>query len=275
MKKSRIKVEDLIDNIPYRNNDTNALAKALLTGNRSSLTHETKENFRQSGASHLLALSGMHLGILYLIFSHLLDILGNHKWAKILKYIITISFTWFYSGMTGWSPSIVRALLFIIIRETAGLTGRKCSLTDSLSAALVIQCTINPGVVNSVSFQMSYLAVAAIAIIFPHLKNWFPSEGTDPATKVARKIWECAALSLSCQITTGPLAWWKFGSMPIYFLITNLLAVPVTTIAIPAVILSCICCSADICIKASVSVSEFMLESLSFILSTISSMNNQ
>ena len=204
-----------IDSIPFPSSDTSGLLKALLTGDRSGLDRNMTAVFRDSGASHILALSGLHLGILYLLLSKLTIPLGNSLMSKKIRY-----------SLTGASPSIVRAFLFILLRESAILLGRNAGPARILLSALTIQLVIDPDVISSTGFQLSYLAVSGIVFFYPALERLYPqSKGWDPF----RKTWKASMLTVSCQVFTAPLAWLKFGTFPRYFLITNLIALPLTS----------------------------------------------
>ena len=216
-----------IDNIPFPSEDTAPLLKALLTGDRSGLPRDTVRIFRESGGAHLLALSGLHIGILYLLLSKLLWPLGNSLPARRVRYALILLSAGLFTLMTGASPSIVRAFLFIFLTETARITGRPRDPLRVLTTALLIQLVITPSSITSVGFQLSYLAMTGIFLLYPILEAWYPKGlRFDPV----RRIWQAAALSISCQTFTGPLAWFRFHTFPTYFLLTNLLAMPVTTL---------------------------------------------
>ena len=240
-----------IDGIPFPTGTTAPLLKALLTGDRSGLSRETVQAFRASGASHLLALSGLHMGILYALMTRLLWPIGNSLTAKRFRYGSVLTAAGFFTLMTGASPSIVRAFLFIVLNETARLAGRPQKPVRILSTALLIQLILTPSAISSVGFQLSYLAMAGIFLLYPHLESWYP-EGLrfDPL----RRIWQAAALSISCQVFTGPLAWLRFHSFPPHFLLTNLLALPCTTLlmgtAVATLGLQGIGCCPDILLQA-------------------------
>lgn len=226
---------EAIDSIPFRSEDTNAVIKALLTGDRSSLSKETTETFRSSGASHLLALSGLHLGIIYGIINRILLLIGNNRKAICTRSVICILLCGVYTMATGAGASITRAFIFIAIGETARITGRPRSTASVLPAALLVQLAVNPEDIRSVGFQLSYLAMAGIAYIYPVLRRFWPESEVKAGRKgIMQRIWDAAALSISCQLTTGPLAWHYFGTFPQYFLLTNLICMPLTGILIPA-----------------------------------------
>ncbi len=263
------RLRGFIDGIPFPSEGTAPLLKAFLTGDRSGLSRSTVQVFRDSGASHLLALSGMHIGILYLLLSRLLQPLGNSLTARRFRYILTLAAAGFFTLMTGASPSIVRAFLFILVNETARLTGRPRNPLRTLAIALLLQLVLSPTSITAVGFQLSYLAMAGIFLLYPRIEKWYPeSSRFDPF----RRIWQAAALSISCQVFTGPLAWYRFHTFPTYFLLTNLLAMPLTTLlmgtAVATIALQGVGCCPGILIQAT----DRLATGLVWILQVISSM---
>ena len=232
-----------IDSIDFRSRDTNALIKALLTGCRDDMSPEITDVFRSSGAAHILALSGLHLGIIYMIISRLAGLAGDHPKVILARSVICISICTAYSFATGAGASIIRALIFIIIGETSRLLHRKPDLKNTLASSLIIHLTLNPADISSIGFQLSYAAIAGIAWIFPWLRSIWPDEEDG----IMKRIWESAVLSISCQLTTGPLAWLYFGTFPQYFILTNLIALPLTSLIIPAALLTLLLDTIGIC----------------------------
>lgn len=161
----------MISSIPFPHEGTAPLVNALLTGDRSSLDSSVMNSFRDSGASHILALSGLHLGIIYGILLKVTSIFGKHPTVNAVRSLIIISLCGIYTLTTGASPSLVRAFLFILVNETARLTHRSNNPLRVYCAALFIQTAINPQVVSSTGFQLSYLAMAGIFLLYPALKN--------------------------------------------------------------------------------------------------------
>ena len=258
-----------IDSIPFPSEGTAPLLKALLTGDRSGLSRETVQVFRESGGAHLLALSGLHIGILYLFLSRLLWPLGNSPRARGIRYVLTVFAAALFTLVTGTSPSIVRAFLFIFINETARLTGRPRNALQVLSTALLVQLALDPSAITSVGFQLSYLAMAGIFILYPLLEAWWPK---GPCIDPLRKVWQAAALSISCQAFTGPLAWYRFHTFPTYFLITNLLAMPVTTLLMGSAVTTLALRGLGCCPAFLIQVTDTLCSALTWILQIISSM---
>lgn len=300
----------MISSIPFPHEGTAPLVNALLTGDRSSLDDSVMNSFRDSGASHILALSGLHLGIIYGILLKVTSIFGKHPTVKAVRSLIIISLCGIYTLATGASPSLVRAFLFILVNETARLTHRSNNPLRVYCAALFIQTAINPQVISSTGFQLSYLAMAGIFLLYPALKKWYPQEeaagdmliekgagltesdglegvidkGSCRARRcwtswmktivsaAPRKIWDAAALTISCQVFTGPLAWWKFGTFPKYFLLTNLLSLPLTSAVMLLSVSTSVLFAIGICPDFLISLTDSSASLLLFIMKVISSM---
>ena len=301
----------MISSIPFPHEGTAPLVNALLTGDRSSLDDSVMNSFRDSGASHILALSGLHLGIIYGILLKVTSIFGKHPTVKAVRSLIIISLCGIYTLATGASPSLVRAFLFILINETARLTHRSNNPLRVYCAALFIQTAINPQVISSTGFQLSYLAMAGIFLLYPALKKWYPqeeaagdmliengaglteSDGLEGVmidksccrarrcwtswmktivSDAPRKIWDAAALTISCQVFTGPLAWWKFGTFPKYFLLTNLLSLPLTSAVMLLSVSTSVLFAIGICPDFLISLTDSSASLLLFIMKVISSM---
>lgn len=266
-----MKMQEAIDRIPFEDKRCNAVAKALITGEKSDIPRDIVQTFRKSGASHILALSGLHLGIIYSIITRSLSILGNYQRLWIPRSLIIMTICGLYTLATGAGPSILRAFLFIALTEYGKLTHRNHTTGQILFAALIIQLTISPISVKSVGFQLSYAAIAGIAFILPWMKSLWPGNRYDDhfIARCTRGIWDTCAMAISCQITTGPLVWFYFGSLPEYFMLTNLTAVPLTGIIIPAIIVTLVLSAAGICPALLIQVTEGMMSGLLGLLENI------
>ena len=263
------RLRHFIDGIPFPSAGTAPLLKALLTGDRSGLSQDTVRVFRESGGAHLLALSGLHIGILYLLLTRLLWPLGNSPRARRLCYALIVLAAGLFTLMTGASPSIVRAFLFIFLNETARIACRPRDPLRILSTALLIQLVITPSAISSTGFQLSYLAMAGIFLLFPILEGWYPKGSRyDPV----RKVWEAAALSISCQVFTGPLAWFRFHTFPTYFLLTNLFALPLTTLLMGSAVTTLVLQGIHCCPGFLLHATDWLCRTLVWILQVISSM---
>ena len=155
----------VIDRCGFRFDQTAPLVKALVTGQREGLSPETNAAFQDSGAVHILSLSGLHMGVIYGILHKSLAWAGRSRPAAVMKAALTIAAAGFFTAMTGASPSVVRAFLFILINEISRLLpGRRRRPLAVLCTALMIQLAADPMIIRSLSFQLSYLAMLAIFI---------------------------------------------------------------------------------------------------------------
>lgn len=264
-------LQDRICSIPFEDSSSGAIVLALLTGEREFLSPHLVSAFRDSGASHILALSGLHLGVIYMFINKSLSFLGHGRAAGITRYFAIVVSSGFYTLMTGAGPSTVRAFLFILINETGKLfPERKTTPVRTLLSALTFQVAVNPQVAESLGFQLSYLAMAGIVVLYPVLSSWYPdspvSRGHDPL----KKLWKDTALTISCQTFTAPLVWFRFRTFPKYFIITNLTAMPLVSaimvISIVVLVFSALGISHGILVSAD----EFLIHTLLEILERIS-----
>lgn len=220
-----------VERIPFSSPSSGPMLKALVCGDRSELPRTTRQAFRDAGASHILALSGLHLGIIYAILSAILSVLGNTRAGAAARAVIAVAACGCYTLLTGASASVIRAFLFITIREAARLMPhRRCDALQCLCIALTIQLAADPLSARSASFQLSYLAMCGITLIHPWLSAFFPPDSPGPM----KKIWEMCSVSISCQAFTAPAALLLFGTFPKHFLLTNLVAMPLCEVSVIA-----------------------------------------
>lgn len=218
-------ISDFLETI-FPEGDELAIAKALTIGDKSDLTYELKQSYKASGAMHLLALSGLHIGIIYILFSAIFSIAGGNKYLKIVRSIIILLALWGFAVISGLSNSICRAVLMITIYEIAQCTSGNKEGPAALATSAIIIVLLKPEAPRDIGFQLSYCAVIAIYTIYPLM-----SKMLDTRSRILRYIWNSLALSTSCQMTTGILAFCYFGTFPFYCLITNLFSIPLVTIA--------------------------------------------
>lgn len=205
---------------------TRAVVKALAYGYQDEIPSETEETFRQSGAIHLLALSGMHLGLLYGVLTHLLGFAGNSPAVRRARSVLIILVLWAFTIFTGCGVSILRAAVMFSIYEAGALIGRARSGVDSMALSAIIITVADPDAPSGLSFQLSYAAMTAIFLIYPHLKALVPARG-----KAVGSIVDVCAMTVACQITTAPIIYLHFGTFAFFSLLANLLCTPLVSIA--------------------------------------------
>lgn len=206
--------------------ETRAIVKALAYGYQDEIPSEIEETFRQSGAIHLLALSGMHLGLLYGVLTFLLASVGNSPAARKARSVLIILTLWAFTIFTGCGVSILRAAVMFSIYEAGALLGRSRSGLDSMALSAIIITIADPDAPSGLSFQLSYAAMTAIFLIYPHIRAIVPTR-----RKAIGSIVDVCAMTTACQITTAPIIYLHFGTFAFFSLLANLLCTPLVSIA--------------------------------------------
>lgn len=220
-------VSDLLDGLLADGNSSEvAIAKALAIGDKSMIDAALKNQYKASGAMHLLALSGLHVGVVYAFLNAVLAFLGNSPAAKAFRRIAILAALWTFALVSGLSSSICRAVTMITLYEVGSFLGAGRDMLRALAVSALLICLFNPDAPFGIGFQLSYSAVAGIYFLYPRLKSLL-----DARSLPMKYIWNTLSLSISCQAATAPLALLYFGSFPKYFMITNLLAIPLSSAA--------------------------------------------
>lgn len=205
--------------------DEFSVVSALSLGYKESLRTELKQGYINSGAIHILAVSGLHVGIIYVLFNYLLSFLNKNIYRKIIKALILISVLWFYAIISGLSPSVIRASVMFSIIIVGKSFNRTLNIYNTIAASAFIILLLNPFAITQVSFQLSYLAVLGIVYIHKRLYNSIHSKYWIPD-----KIWMFISISIAAQLATFPLTIYYFHQFPNYFLITNIVIIPLATV---------------------------------------------
>ncbi len=202
-----------------------AVVAAMAFGNRSMLSKETRDDYSRTGVAHLLALSGMHLGVLFMLLTMVFDRLRN----KLLRCVIIVTTVWAYVVLVGMPSSVVRAATMLTIYSLVAVSGRDSMSVNALFVTFAAMLACNPMMIWDVGFQLSFLAVMSIFIFFPPIYN-IMSERILFDHPLVRFLWSTIALSLAAQIGTSPLSVYYFGRFPLIFLLTNIVAIPLVTL---------------------------------------------
>ena len=216
----RFKIGKLLqDKIPHP--ESEQIALALLFGQKQYLDQDIRAGYVQAGVMHILAVSGLHVGIIYALFLMLLKPLKlNKKWSKIYLLFVVV-LIWVYAFLTGLSPSVVRAATMFSLLSLGQMRERKPSIFNILAFSAMLMIAQNPAVIFEVGFQLSYLAVAGIVLIQPLILNWWL-----PPNRFWEYIWQLTSVSLAAQLATFPLSVFYFHVFPTYFLLGNLFIIP-------------------------------------------------
>jgi competence protein ComEC len=210
------------------------LAEALLIGYKDDLDKDLVKAYANTGIVHIIAISGLHLALVYGLLMLLTTPLRNKKliWAR---FVIVVSGLWIFSLLAGAQPSILRASVMFTAIAFKMLINRRGSVFNSISLAALVLLCYNPFWLWDAGFQLSFLAVASILMFYRPVYNWIYLEN-----KAVDFIWQLAAASISAQILTIPITLFYFHQFPYLFLFTNIVAVPLSGIVIYVEILLCV-----------------------------------
>ncbi len=201
--------------------DELAVIQALVLGKRDDISEEVYDDYKNAGAVHILAVSGLHVGILLLLLQFLLTPLEKLPKGKTLKLVFVVLLLWGYAFIAGLSPSIVRAVTMFTFVAYAMYLNRPTNSFNIVTLSMFFILLVKPLFLFQVGFQMSYAAVFAIVWIYPKLQRfWFPEN------VIVRKAWQLLAVSISAQLGVLPISLFYFHQFPALFFISNLVIVP-------------------------------------------------
>lgn len=202
-----------------------AVAYALLLGVTDALDNELTHAYAAAGAMHVLAVSGLHVGILYGLLLLVFKPLTATRKGKWILAIMSILLLWFYAIFTGLSPSVLRAVTMFSFIVLARPMAYRTNIYNMLAASAFILLAFNPFLIMSVGFQLSYMAVLSIVYLYPLLYHSWDVPGW-----AGDKIWQITCVSVAAQVGTFVLGLLYFHQFPTYFLVSNLFVIPGATL---------------------------------------------
>lgn len=207
--------------------DEYAVLAALTLGSKDALHPELRQNYTTSGGMHILAVSGLHVGVIYLVISFLLRFMDKKPKLRFLKLFFILLFLWSYAFITGLPPSVIRATSMFSLVAIGSALLRRSQIYNTISVAAFLMLLYNSNYLYDVGFQLSFSAVVSIVYFQPLIAKWFYTKN-----KILKWTWDLTAVSLAAQIGTAPLSVFYFHQFPNYFLLTNLIAIPFATLII-------------------------------------------
>ncbi|UWX54562.1 ComEC family competence protein [Maribacter litopenaei] len=199
-----------------------SIIRALLLGERTTISEDTYSNYVDAGAVHILAVSGLHVGILLMLIQFVLRPLNRLPYGKKIVLFLTLILLWAFAFIAGLSPSIIRACAMFTFVAYAMYMNRPSNSFNILALSMFfILLVINPNLLFQVGFQMSYAAVFAIVWIYPLLQKWW-----FPKNRIIRYLWQLLSVSIAAQLGVLPISLFYFHQFPGLFFISNLLIVP-------------------------------------------------
>ncbi|MFO7790840.1 MAG: ComEC/Rec2 family competence protein [Bacteroidales bacterium] len=212
--------------------DEFAVAAALSLGYKDKLHDKLRHAYSASGAMHVLAVSGLHVGIIYMVLFSLLSPLRKKKKLVYVQVLIIVAAIWFYAMLTGLSPSVTRAAIMFSFISVGTLFKQHININNILAASAFVTMAFNPFVLTELGFWLSYLAVLSIVTFYKPIY-----ELVRVKQPVLDKLWALVTVSIAAQIGTAPLTIFYFNQFSNYFILTNIMVIPVVTIIVYAAML--------------------------------------
>ena len=195
------------------------IVAALALGNKAAISSETRHSYSIAGISHVLALSGLHLGIIYT----LIMLLFPKKRLRVISQCLVLLFIWGYVLLTGFSYSVVRSAIMLTIFGVLSVANRKGMSLNTLSFAVIIMLVFHPKALWDVGFQLSFMAVLAILLFYQPIRAIFG----EISNRFLRYVADVISVSLAAQLGTFPLVLHYFGQFSNYFMLSNVIIIPV------------------------------------------------
>ncbi len=207
-----------------------AIVSAMTLGDKSLIDKDLKNDYSRSGASHVLALSGLHLGIIYFVFSFMTARWRRryHHWSRPVSEGLILITMWSYVVLVGMSPSVVRAAIMMTVYSLLSLQNRNRSSLNALAFTAIIMLVADPMILFNISFQLSFVAVAFILLYQGRIYSLIPSS-THP---IVKWCWRFLSVSLAAQLGVAPLTAYYFHQIPSYFLLSSLVVMVFTPLII-------------------------------------------
>ena len=210
------------------------LTEALLIGYKEDLDRQLQEQYTLTGVSHIIAVSGMHLGLIFSLLASLFNLIAKRRIARYLGFSIILPFLWVFALISGAAASVLRSVMVFTVVLWGNVLLKKSGSINALLASAFILLVIRPTYINDIGFQLSYAAVLSILIYEPLITKWIYVQN-----KLLKQVWTMIAITLAAQILTTPFVLFHFKQFPLLFLITNMVAVPLSNFILLFAILLC------------------------------------
>lgn len=202
-----------------------SVALALILGMKQDLDRELYERYAGAGVVHILCVSGLHVGILWLMLDIVLYPLAKVRRGRWFRAILILFIIWFYALVTGLSPSVTRASTMFSLVTAGKLMSRRHNVFNTIAGSAMLLLIFDPHNLFRIGFQLSYLAVLGIVVLQPSLFNQLRT-----SNRILNKMLALLTVSFCAQLATAPLSIYYFGRFPVWFLLSNLVAVPLAGI---------------------------------------------
>jgi competence protein ComEC len=205
----------------------------MTLGDKTTLSKELKDTYSRVGAAHILALSGLHLMIIYGVITL---VIGWHRYHMVTQ-VITVLAIWAFALLTGLSTSVVRSAFMISIYALLSLGYRERMSVNTLAFVAIVLLAVNPMSIYDLGFQLSFLAVLGIVLIHPLLNNLIAAD-IQQQHRWLSSAWGLVTVSIAAQIATAPLVMYQFGRFSTWFLLSNFIVIPMAWLLLNVTLLS-------------------------------------
>ena len=212
--------------------DEKSIAKAMLIGYKVDLDKDLVQAYSNAGVIHLIVIAGLHLGLIYALLIWLTGKIPLIKKSKKASIVLILFCLWFFALLTGASPPVLRAVVMFSFIAAGKIIDKNASVYNSLAASAFVLLCCNPFMLWDAGFQLSYFAVAGIVISHRYIYNWFYFRN-----KILNEAWKIASVSLAAQAFTLPACLYYFHQMPLLFVFSNIIAIPLAMLTLYACII--------------------------------------
>ena len=222
---ARQKVTGILQQYVRGDKRVTGIAEALLIGYKEDLDKDVVQSYSNTGVVHIIAISGMHLGLIYIVLVWVFSRLPLIKRSAVTRVILVLSCLWLFSLITGASASVLRSAVMFTCIITGKEFFRKAGIYNSIAASAFLLLAYDPYLLWDVGFQLSYFAVGGIVWLQKPVYNLLYVKN-----KALRYIWEMCSITIAAQVLTFPICIYYFHQFPASFLLTNLICVPLSTV---------------------------------------------
>jgi len=203
------------------------LLKAVCLGDRSSLSDDMRQAYTAAGGMHLLAVSGLHVGLIWWILQYMTGWMSLIFRKEIARTVLVVGLLWFFAYMTGFSSSVCRSVTMFSFFSASRMMGERSQALNVILSSAFLLVLIAPERLMDVGFQLSYTAITGIVTLHPLVRRLIRVK-----QRILRWMWEATSVSLAAQLSTAPLVIYYFHQLPVYSLISSLVAIPMLSVLI-------------------------------------------
>ena len=204
-----------------------ALLKAVCLGDRASLSEDMRQSYGAAGGMHLLAVSGLHVGLIWWVLQGATQWMVRKGKGEMYRILAVLGILWFYASVTAFSSSVCRSVTMFSFFSVGRILGQRTHVLNAIFVSALLLVAIQPSRLMEPGFQLSYAAIIGIVGFYPFFLSLFQLKN-----RILRWLWQAAAVSLSAQLLTAPLVIYYFHQLPLYSILTSILAIPMLSLLI-------------------------------------------